>query len=172
MTILLENECSPELSAKLFQFDAEKTAEDVTEAFLDCENCPYEASVSITITDDASIREINREHRGIDAATDVLSFPMIQYPAPADFDILEDADDAFDPDSGELLLGDIVLSADHILAQARAYGHSLRREYAFLITHSLLHLIGYDHMTETDAALMEDRQRAVLEKCGISRDDG
>ena len=97
---------------------------------------------------------------------------MIQYPAPADFDILEDADDAFDPDSGELLLGDIVLSADHILAQARAYGHSLRREYAFLITHSLLHLIGYDHMTETDAALMEDRQRAVLEKCGISRDDG
>ena len=133
MTILLENECSPDLSAKLFQFDAEKTAEDVTEAFLDCENCPYEASVSITITDDASIREINREHRGIDAATDVLSFPMIQYPAPADFDILEDADDAFDPDSGELLLGDIVLSADHILAQARAYGHSLRREYAFLI---------------------------------------
>ena len=77
--------------------------------------------------------------------------------------------EAFDPDSGELMLGDVVLSADHIAAQAESYGHPVRREYAFLIVHSLLHLAGYDHMVPEEAEVMESRQRAILDKCGISR---
>ncbi|MBE5996865.1 MAG: rRNA maturation RNase YbeY [Lachnospiraceae bacterium] len=172
MTVLIENEYPAEKAEKIFDFDLQETAELVMETFLDEEQCPYEASVSITITDDGAIREINREHRGVDASTDVLSFPMVQYPAPADFSVLEEEgmeSEAFDPDSGELMLGDVVLSADHIAAQAESYGHPVRREYAFLIVHSLLHLAGYDHMVPEEAEVMESRQRAILDKCGITR---
>jgi probable rRNA maturation factor len=172
MNVLIENEYPAGRSEEIFDFDLQETAELVVNCFLDEEDCPYEASVSITITDDESIRAINREHRDIDRSTDVLSFPMVQYPEPAAFAILEEEgmeSEAFDPDSGELLLGDVVLSADHITAQAEAYGHSVRREYAFLIVHSLLHLVGYDHMEPEEAARMEERQRVILAKCGILR---
>ena len=173
MTVDLTIECPDIVTAQTFPFDLQETAETVLNAFLDAEACPYEASCAVTIVTDEEIRKINSEMRGIDRATDVLSFPMVQYPSPSDFSILEDETaeaDAFDPDSGELMLGDIVLSAEHITAQAEAYGHSVRREYAFLITHSLLHLAGYDHMEEKEAAAMEERQRVILSSCGIGRD--
>ena len=77
--------------------------------------------------------------------------------------------DCFDPDSGELILGDIILSAERVLAQAQEYGHSVLREFAFLTAHSMFHLCGYDHMEEQDAAAMEQKQEEVLTRMGITR---
>lgn len=150
-------------------FDPEEIAGQVVETVLDYEHCPYEAEVCITLTTDARIHEINREQRGIDRATDVLSFPMTEYPSPAQFDFLEEAQDCFHPETGELLLGDIVISTEHARSQAEEYGHSVLREYAFLIAHSMFHLLGYDHMTEEDALVMEEKQREVMRILNISR---
>ena len=130
-------------------------------AALDYENCPYEAEVSVTVVDDKEIQEINKTYRNIDKATDVLSFPMYQYEKAADFDNLDDS--AFNPESGELLLGDIVISAEKVTAQAKEYGHSKEREFAFLLVHSMLHLLGYDHMEEEERLLMESKQKEILE---------
>lgn len=82
---------------------------------------------------------------------------------------MEEDDSAFDPESGELVLGDIVISKERVIAQAEEYGHSIRREYAFLIAHSMLHLMGYDHMEEEERAVMEQKQRDILEQLGITR---
>ena len=78
--------------------------------------------------------------------------------------------DSFDPDSGELMLGDIVISVDHVKVQSEEYGHSLLREFAFLVAHSMYHLIGYDHMTEAEAAVMEEKQKNILNDLHINRD--
>ena len=123
------------------------------------------------LTDNEGIHEINRMYRQIDAPTDVLSFPMLSYEQAGDFSALEeDYEDNFNPDTGEIMLGDIVISVDRVREQAAAYGHSERREFAFLIVHSMLHLFGYDHMTPEDAAVMEPKQRQILEEMNISRD--
>lgn len=166
MTIYVENE-----TAILFPFDITETACRVAEAVLEEEACPYEAEVNVLITDGEGIRAYNRDYRGIDAETDVLSFPNIPFEGPAEFDIAEDMEaDCFQPDSGELILGDIILSADRIREQAEAYGHSQLREYAFLIAHSMLHLCGYDHMEEKEARVMEEKQNLILEGLGITRE--
>ena len=94
---------------------------------------------------------------------------MIEYETPGDLSGIEESADAFDPGTGELMLGDIVISKDRVIAQAEEYGHSVRREYAFLIAHSMLHLLGYDHMDEEERKVMEDRQREIMEKAGIPR---
>ena len=123
------------------------------------------------LADNEGIHEINRMYRQIDAPTDVLSFPMLSYEQAGDFSALEeDYEDNFNPDTGEIMLGDIVISVDRVREQAAAYGHSERREFAFLIVHSMLHLFGYDHMTPEDAAVMEPKQRQILEEMNISRD--
>ena len=94
----------------------------------------------------------------------------MEYDSPVDFSWAEAHErDCFDPDTGELLLGDIVISLDKVKEQAEKYGHGVRREYAFLIAHSMLHLLGYDHMTEDEAKDMEARQSAVLEHLNITR---
>ena len=153
-----------------FSFDAREIAETVVEASLEYVQCPYEAEVNLLITHDEEIREMNREHRGIDRATDVLSFPMLEFERPGDFTgIDEEMSDVFDPESGELMLGDIVISADKVIAQAEEYGHSPKREYAFLIAHSMLHLCGYDHMEDDERKEMEQKQRMILEKINILR---
>ena len=152
-------ECETEVT---WDFDYMDLYERSASAALDAEGCPYEVSVSLLLTDDEAIRQINNDSRGIDKATDVLSFPMIELPAPADFSRLEEDEMCFDPDTGELLLGDIVLSKDRIEAQAKEYGHSLEREYSFLIVHSMLHLMGYDHMEDDDRKLMEERQKIIM----------
>ena len=82
---------------------------------------------------------------------------MIAYEEAGTFDFLEEDDSAFDPESGELVLGDIVISKERVIAQSEEYGHSIRREYAFLIAHSMLHLMGYDHMEEEERAVMEQK---------------
>lgn len=150
----------------------EELIRTVIDGAMEQEGCPYEAEISVTLTDNQGIREINRQFRGIDSETDVLSFPMVQYPAPADFSVLEEEEtvcDCFNPETGELLLGDIILSVDRIEEQAEKYGHSVTRELAFLVAHSMLHLFGYDHMEEDERLLMEDRQRQLLDRLGITR---
>ena len=167
MTVNFENE-----SETALDLDAEKLAFEVITGALDVLECPYEAEVNLLITDEERIREINREFRNVDAPTDVLSFPMNEFPSEGDFSFLEDdeaGEDAFNPETGELLLGDIVICASRVISQAEAYGHSRKREYAFLITHSILHLCGYDHMEDGERTRMEEKQREILGRLGIAR---
>ena len=138
MSLYLETEGIADL-----RFDAMDTARLVVDAALDYIKCPYEAEVNLLLTNDAEIREMNRQYRNIDRATDVLSFPMLEYETPGQFQALYVYLFCFDPESGELLLGDIVLSMDRVAAQAEEFGHSLKREYSFLIAHSMLHLFGF-----------------------------
>ena len=166
MSLYLETEGTVDLP-----FDAEETAALVADAALEYIGCPYEAEVDLLLTHDEEIGEMNREHRNIDRPTDVLSFPMLEYETPGDFSGFEDMPDYFDPESGELLLGDIVISLDRVKAQAEEYGHSVRREYAFLIAHSMLHLFGFDHMEEDERAVMEQKQREIMEKIQILRQE-
>ena len=139
-------------------------------AALDVQGVDVPCEINVLVTDDAGIRAINRAMRNIDRETDVLSFPMTDYVTEGDFAFLEEEGaDCFHPETGELLLGDIVISGDKVLQQAESYGHSPLREYAFLIVHSLLHLVGYDHMEEQEAKRMEKKQADVLESMGITR---
>ncbi len=164
MTLAFEKEYDKDLG-----LDYEGLALKVANAALDIEGCPYEAEISLTLVDDDSIRDINKRFRQTDRPTDVLSFPLVEYEKPGEFDFLEDRDDCFNPESGELMLGDIIISLDRVQAQAEEYGHGATREYAFLIAHSMLHLMGYDHMEESEAAIMEKKQEAVLSSLGIYR---
>lgn len=165
MTILFDEE-----TAVSFDFDYRALADEVIMAACDAEQCPYEIEVNLTLVDNNRIHQINREYRGIDRPTDVLSFPMQTYLTPADFSHAEDCvEENFNPDTGELLLGDIILSAEKVKEQAEAYGHSERREAAFLILHSMLHLFGYHHETEEERVAMEKRQRVILDGLGIMR---
>ena len=166
MTFYVENETAVELP-----FQVEETVRDVCEAVLASENCPYETQVNVVLTDNSGIREMNRECRGIDRETDVLSFPNVDFEQEGVFDIDEDREaDYFDPDTGELMLGDILISVDKVFEQAENYGHSVRREFAFLVAHSMLHLCGYDHMEEAEAKVMERKQEEILAGLGITRD--
>lgn len=153
-----------------FQFHYKKLAEKVIVAAMDEENFPYEAEINLTLVDNARIQEINEDFRQIDRATDVLSFPMIDYENPGDFSVIEaSGDEVVNPDTEEVILGDIVISVDKVLEQAEEYGHSVKREYAFLIVHSMLHLFGYDHMEQEEAALMEQHQKHILDRLQIYR---
>lgn len=153
-----------------FSFDYEALAKKVIDFCLEYSKFPYEVEVNLTLTDDAGIHVINREYRQIDRPTDVLSFPMLEYETPGDFSFLDDENnDDFNPDTGEALLGDIIISVDKVLEQAENFGHSIEREYAFLITHSMLHLFGYDHMQEEEAKVMEDKQKEILLQLNILR---
>lgn len=166
MTFYVENE-----TEVTFHFDVEEIVELVAEAVLDAEECPYETQVNVLLTDNEGIHEFNREHRGIDRETDVLSFPNVDFETEGDFDIDEEREaDYFDPDTGELILGDIIISVDKVKEQAESYGHSTKREFAFLVAHSMLHLCGYDHMEEEEAKVMEAKQEEILTALGITRD--
>ena len=132
--------------------------------------CPYDAEVNVLLTDNQGIRQINLDMRQIDSPTDVLSFPMCDFETPGDFSGLEETpEEYFNPDTGELMLGDIVISVEKVKEQALKYGHSETRELAFLVAHSMLHLSGYDHMEEEERLRMEDMQREILERKGYRR---
>lgn len=166
MTFYIENE-----TQENFDFSVQDTVQEVCEAVLVAEGCPYEVQLDVVLTDNARIREMNRESRGIDRETDVLSFPNVDFVSAGVFDMEEEREaDYFDPDTGELLLGDIMISVDKVKEQAASYGHSLRREFAFLVAHSMLHLCGYDHMEADEAAVMEEKQEAILTGLGITRE--
>ena len=144
--------------------------EAVISGCLAAENCPWEAQVSVRLVSDEEIRRCNREFRGIDRVTDVLSFPMLEPAVPGDLETAADVTGCFDPDSGEVCLGDIVISVPQCIRQAEEYGHGVRRELAFLTAHSMLHLMGYDHETDEEAGRMERKQESILAGLGITRD--
>jgi probable rRNA maturation factor len=165
MTIHLDYEATKQLD-----IDYKTLINKVVQACLDYEDCPYESEVSILLTDDIEIREINNQFRGLDKPTDVLSFPAIEYELAGDFSDLEEySGENFNPESGELILGDIVISVDRAMMQAEEYGHSITREIAFLTAHSMFHLMGYDHMSEDERELLEDKQKEVLDRLEIYR---
>ena len=164
MTILFEEEGELKLP-----FACEELAQKVIEAAMDYEGCPYEAEVNLLLTMNAEIHEMNMNFRQIDRSTDVLSFPMVDYEEAGNFDFLEERVEYFHPESGELMLGDIVISKEKVISQAEEYGHSPLREYAFLIAHSMLHLFGYDHVEEEERLVMETKQREILEQLQILR---
>ena len=166
MTFYVENE-----TKVTFDFDVNEVIAGVMDAVLTMEDCPYEAQVNVLITDNEGIRTFNREYRDIDKETDVLSFPNVDFEAEGVFEIPEEMEaDYFDPDSGELILGDIILSVDKIAEQAENYGHSRKREFAFLVAHSMFHLCGYDHMTPEEEKEMMEKQEKVLQSLNITRD--
>lgn len=119
-----------------------------------------DVEVSISIVDDEEIRKLNKEYRGIDRATDVLSFPMMDF--EGDDAIIQEATDI-------VMLGDIVISAERAKAQAADYGHSFEREMAFLTVHGMFHLMGYDHEKPEDASIMRAKEEKILSGLGIER---
>lgn len=166
MTSYVENETD-----KAFPFDIEEVFQKVAGAVLMTENCPYETCINLLLTDNEGIRAYNKEYRKIDKETDVLSFPNLDFAKAGDFSMAQANEaDYFDPDSKELILGDIVISVDKVKEQAREYGHSELREFAFLSAHSMFHLCGYDHMTEEEAGVMDKKQEKVLQQLGFVRD--
>ena len=133
---------------------------------LSAEGVDFPCEVDVLITDDARIHEINRDMRDVDRATDVLSFPEFDL-TPGQLPKAEDAD----PGTGLVPLGDMVISWEHVTAQAREYGHSNRRELAYLVVHSVLHLLGYDHLDEgPQKRQMRTREEAILAELGITRE--
>lgn len=119
-----------------------------------------DAEVSLTLTDNSYIHTLNKKYRNIDRPTDVLSFALNESEEP------EIADAKVN------ILGDIIISVERAKEQAADFGHSLKREIAFLTVHGMLHLLGYDHMEDEERIEMEEEQRFVMEKLGISRDEG
>jgi probable rRNA maturation factor len=133
-------------------------------------NCSYQ--ISVVLVENEEIRSINREHRKIDTITDVLSFPMLDYPNGKVYKEVY-TNNTFDSsmlDGEELVLGDIVLSLERAKEQSEEYGHSFKRELAYLVIHSVLHLLGYDHMEEKDKLKMREREEYILSRFNINRD--
>ena len=199
MNVLITNEQDKIAAGQ----DIEELVRSAVAASLEYMGVDRNAEISVLFTDNENIRELNREHRGIDRATDVLSFPMYEFDQDGemideyseyglgdegDIDDESGADDSSDKDGlgykgdeydeneeygdpfeDELCLGDIVISLERAAEQAREYGHSFQREVAFLTVHSMLHLLGYDHMTPEDDKEMFGHQKKIMEKLGISR---
>lgn len=144
--------------------EMEQAISNVVDTVLEQENFPLECEVSVLITDDASIQMLNLEHRGKDSATDVLSFPMLEFDAQGN---MISGDDGF---GGPLLLGDIVISLERAYAQAQEYGHSPLREVGFLCAHSVLHLLGYDHeQDEAGRKVMREKEEKALLALHLTR---
>lgn len=131
---------------------------------------PYEYSVSLFTVSNEDISEINREHRNIDKATDVLSFPAIEFDEEGILPDVESYKEVyFDPENNSLYMGDIIVSLDKVIEQASEYGHSTYREFSFLLIHSCLHLMGFDHMNSEEEKRMFDLQNEILDELEISR---
>lgn len=154
MTILFDYQSQTKLHIAY-----KKIVADMVEAVCDYVACPYECEVSVSFVDNNEIKKYNKEFRGINKATDVLSFPLNEAGEMTEFN----------PESNELMLGDIVLSVDKIISQAQEYGHTKTRELAFLTCHSMLHLFGYDHEEDDERIEMEDIQRKLLDNRGYKR---
>ena len=155
MSFYLEEECEV-----LFEFDYKELAQRVIDFCLEHEKFEYAVEVNLTLTNNEGIHMINKEYRQIDRPTDVLSFPMG-----------ENGDYPVNPETNFKILGDIVISVERAVTQADEYDHSLRRELGFLTTHSMLHLLGYDHVNGgIEAAKMREREEEVMELVGQPRD--
>lgn len=145
--------------------EIEKLLQEVIPAALKAEGMELPCEINVLLTDDAGIHNINLSERGVDAPTDVLSFPMFDL-SPGDKPAGEDAD----PGSGLIPLGDMVLDLDRIRSQGEEYGHGEKRECAYLAVHSILHLLGYDHLDDGPMkAQMREREETILAQLGIGR---
>ncbi|WP_313526711.1 rRNA maturation RNase YbeY [Anaerotignum sp.] len=156
MTILIDNRTEEVLSQELSE-----AIEKMIHESLRYEGFEKPCEVSVSIVDNEEIRQINKQFRGIDRATDVLSFPLLTFEEDETLDLNE---------KDEVLLGDIIISLERAREQADEYGHSLKREVAFLTAHSMLHLLGYDHMEEDEEKEMFSKQREILINAGIPRE--
>lgn len=166
MTILLEKETAIDIG-----IEYEQIAKQVICAALDYADCPYECEINILLSDNTGIQRMNKQMRNMDMPTDVLSFPMIEFEKEGDFSVVErDVLSNFDADSGELILGDIMISLEKVVTQAEEFNHSIKREFAFLLAHSMLHLFGYDHVTDREQERMEQMQERILQGIGYTRD--
>jgi len=135
---------------------------------LESEGVETPCEVSVLITNDLVIKEINREFRGIDAPTDVLSFPMQEFTEAGWKNRIRDEFDNIDPETGLVPLGEIVLSAERVAAQASGFGHAPERETAYLTVHSVLHLLGYDHLDEAAGKRnMRKREERIMKEIGF-----
>lgn len=150
MDVLFENNTKEEVNYKLI--------ENVISGALKYEGVSDNTEISVTIVDNEEIRKINNKFRNIDRATDVLSFPLI------DFD-----NEDLPNDGSKIYLGDIIISIERAKEQANEYGHSLDREVGFLTAHSMLHLLGYDHMVPEEEKVMFAKQEEILSNLGLKR---
>ena len=155
MTLLIDNRTNFELTDEI-----KETLEKVCFKSLQYEEFNEDCEVSLSIVTNDEIHDINKQFRNIDSPTDVLSFPQLTF---------EEGEEADVNENGEIVLGDIIISIDRAKEQAEEYGHSVTREFCFLVAHSMLHLLGYDHMTPGEAAVMEVKQAKALEELGITR---
>ena len=130
---------------------------------LDMEDFPEDCYVAVTLTDNENIRVLNNEQRGIDKETDVLSFPVLEY---EDGEMIAGVGDYYDD---KLILGDIVISVEKAIEQSKEFGHSTEREIGYLVCHSVLHLLGYDHETDEDREVMRRKEEETLETLSLTR---
>lgn len=158
----------------LFDADVEVPAgtaerlEAVITAALEAEGVEVPCEINVLLTDDEGIHTVNRETRGVDRPTDVLSFPMFEL-EPG---VPPEGEAFLDPETGRCPLGDMCISLERAAAQAEEYGHSLDRELCYLAVHSALHLLGYDHLDEgPQKKQMRGREEAILAELGITRED-
>ena len=154
-----------EYNKKINIENIEKLTIDILEFGLNFLNFPYYASINVEIADSEFVREINNQTRSINKTTDVLSFPANEF---IDYKIVEETM-TIDYETDQVFLGDILINYDRVLSQAKEYNHSEKREYGFLLVHSLLHLLGYDHMNENDERIMFAKQREILDEYGLKR---
>ena len=147
------------------------TLDEIIKYALKEEEVHVNTEVSVILIDNDTIKEINKETRNIDKVTDVLSFPMLDYPKGKTYkEAYKDYEfDASYLDEGELVLGDIVLSLERAEEQSKEFGHSFLREVCYLTIHSVLHLLGYDHMEDDEKAIMRRREEEILNKFSIKR---
>lgn len=154
-----------------FEFDYKKLAKKVTKQLLETEKINYDISYNLSVVDKSTIKKINKENRNINRITDVLSFPNIDFKKPSDFKryIKNDVYDVsiLDLSTKTIFLGDVVMCYDKIIAQSKLYNHSIKREYSFLLLHSLLHLLGYDHIDIKDERKMFKKQDEILDSLNI-----
>jgi probable rRNA maturation factor len=148
----------------------EKIIELSVNTTLSFEGFDKPCEISVVITDNIGIKEINKDFRNIDKETDVLSFPMLDFEEGYyDEEEIEVSIEDINPNSGEVVLGDIVISLEKAFEQSKDYGHSFDREIAFLTVHSALHLLGYDHEKDEDRVIMRSKEEEILGKLGLFR---
>lgn len=165
MTVYVENAGDYE-----FSFSVKEQIDKLTAFVTAFVACPYEPEVSVTLVTKEEIHRLNKEFRQVDRPTDVLSFPMMEYDRPADFSGRTfEQSLTLSPETGEIILGDIVLCSQVVREQAEEYGHSELREFSFLVVHSLLHLFGYDHIREDERMEMEQQQKKIMKELHIER---
>ncbi len=155
MTVLIDNRTDFEITP-----ETEKLFNDVITESLRYEEFDPQCEISLSIVNNDEIQEINKQYRNIDAPTDVLSFPLLTF---------EEGEQADVNENDEIMLGDIIISIEKAISQAEEYGHGLKRELAFLTAHSMLHLMGYDHMEDDEREEMFAKQEAILNNLGITR---